>query len=66
MMSVTLVPQRVLSLDMSESKLPESMATKYYLFLPSITVIFEKQGKSDYRKEVVFLQSFLMFVTPRA
>lgn len=51
--------------DMSGSSLPKSMATKYYLFPQSITVTFEKQGKSDYRKEMVFLQSFLTFVTPQ-
>lgn len=51
--------------DMSGSRLPKSMATKYYLFPQSIIVIFEKQGKSDYSKEMVFLQPFLTFVIPQ-
>lgn len=48
----------------SGSRLPKSTATKYYLFPQSMTVTFERQGKSDYRKEMVFLQSLLEFVTP--
>lgn len=40
---------------MSGSRLPKGTATKYYLFPQSMTVIFEMQGKSDYRKEMVFL-----------
>lgn len=51
--------------DMSGSRLPKSTARKYYLFPQSITVIFEKQGKTDYRKEMAVLQSSLMFVTPQ-
>lgn len=62
MMFVSLVPRGVLSLE-TDLGVPKSTALKHNLFPQSITFGFEKQGKSDYRKEIAFLQSFLTFVT---
>lgn len=59
------VTRNLVSGDAAGSRLPRGTATKYSLCLQSITVgFFEMPGKSDCRKEMVFLQP-LMFATPQ-
>lgn len=59
------VTRNLVSGDAAGSRLPRNTAAEYSLCPQSITIVFfEVPGKSDCRKEMVFLQP-LMFVTPQ-